>query len=118
MIHIVSDSSGCSHFTESSIEMTLTDFAPPAPPLQISAFQPASRWGLLALPVGWDGSQHPAPERQLIVCLSGRFEITVGDGQSRRFGPGDMVLMEDTHGQGHVTRVVGSDEVQCLCVQL
>jgi quercetin dioxygenase-like cupin family protein len=73
---------------------------------------------LLRLPIGWDGSWHPTPVRQLIVCLAGQFEMTVGDGRSRRFGPGEMILLEDTHGQGHVTKVVGSRDVECLSVQL
>jgi hypothetical protein len=50
--------------------------------------------------------------------MSGQFEITVGDGQSRRFGPGEMVMLEDTRGKGHVTKVIGSQEAECLAVQL
>ena len=118
VIHIVVDVEGRSRFAETVVQMEVKEFAPPAAPLRMSALHSASRWGMLMLPVGWDGRQHPAPARQLIVCLAGQFEITAGDGQSRRFGPGEMVLMEDTHGQGHITRVVGSHEVRCLCVQL
>ena len=118
MIHVFSDASGCTHFKQTEVKTELKDFAPPAAPLRVSEFQPARRWGLLVLPVGWDSSWHPTPVRQLIVCLSGQFEMTVGDGLSRRFGPGDMVLLEDTHGQGHVTKVIGSQEAECLAVQL
>ncbi len=118
VIRIVVNAEGRSHFVETDLVMKLKDFAPPAAPLGVSDFQPASQWGLLYLPIGWDGSWHPTPAGQLIVCLSGQFEITVGDGQSRRFGPGEMVLLEDTEGQGHVTKVVGSREVRCLSVQL
>ena len=118
MIHVFSDASGRSHFKQTEVKTVLKDFAPPAAPLQVSEFQPARRWGLLVLPVGWDGNWHPTPVRQLIVCLSGQFEVTVGDGQSRRFGPGESVLLEDTEGQGHVTKVIGSSEVKCLSVQL
>ena len=117
MIHVISDSDGCSHFAESTVAYTQKDFAPPAAPMQVSEFQTARRWGFLRLPVGWDGSWHPTPVRQLIVCLAGQFEMTVGDGQSRRFGPGEMVLLEDIRGQGHVTKVIGSREVECLSLQ-
>jgi len=81
-------------------------------------FERAAKWALLSLPVGWDGSWDPTPLSQLIVCLSGQFEMAVGNGRSRRFGPGNMVLLEDTEWQGHVKEVVGSREVRCLSVQL
>ena len=118
IVRIVSNAEGRSQFEETVIELKQKDFAPPAAPLGVSDFQPASRWGLLRLPVGWDGSWHPTPVRQLIVCLAGKFEMTAGDGQSRRFGPGEMVLLEDTRGRGHVTKVIGSKKVECLSVQL
>jgi uncharacterized cupin superfamily protein len=35
--------------------------------------------------------------------VEGRFRITVGDGSSREFGPGDLLLLEDTWGDGHIT---------------
>ena len=50
---------------------------------------------------------HNAPRRQFVITLAGEGEIIVGDGTSRRFGPGDIMLAEDTTGQGHITRAVG-----------
>jgi hypothetical protein len=52
---------------------------------------------------------HPAPRRQYVITLSGEAEIEIGDGTVRRFGPGDVMLAEDTTGRGHVTRVVGDE---------
>jgi len=49
---------------------------------------------------------HPAPRRQFVVTLSGIGEIECGDGSRRRFGPGDILLAEDTTGQGHITREI------------
>jgi hypothetical protein len=37
----------------------------------------------------------------------GRWEIGIGDGTTRRFGPGDVVLADDLTGQGHTTRSLG-----------
>ncbi len=51
---------------------------------------------------------HPAPRRQWVITLSGQIEIGLGDGSTGRYGPGDARLVEDTTGQGHTTRVVGS----------
>jgi hypothetical protein len=40
--------------------------------------------------------------------LSGETEIEIGDGTKRRFGPGDILLADDTSGQGHISRDVGA----------
>ena len=34
--------------------------------------------------------------------------ITAGDGEVREIGIGQVLLVEDTQGQGHVSKVVGS----------
>ena len=49
---------------------------------------------------------HPAPRRQFVVTLEGHVQIEVGDGSKRTFGPGDIMLAEDTHGQGHISRAI------------
>ena len=51
---------------------------------------------------------HPAPRRQFVITISGEVEIGLGDGTVHRFGPGHVNLAEDLTGQGHTTRVVGS----------
>jgi quercetin dioxygenase-like cupin family protein len=58
---------------------------------------------------------HPAPARQLMIGLRGTVEITAGH-ETRRFGPGDVLLMEDTTGAGHQTQVAKGGAV--LFVQL
>ena len=54
---------------------------------------------------------HPAPRRQYVIIVSGQLEIGLGDGTTRRFGPGAARLVEDTTGQGHTTRVVSDEAV-------
>jgi hypothetical protein len=53
-----------------------------------------------------DGSDefHTPPQRQFVITLVGAVEIKVGDGTSRVFGPGDILLAEDTTGEGHSSR--------------
>ena len=34
-------------------------------------------------------------------------DVEVSDGEVRRFSPGSVVLVEDSHGTGHVARPVG-----------
>ena len=53
------------------------------------------------------GDWHTAPRRQYIFILAGQMEIGIGDGSTRRFGPGDVVLADDLTGRGHTTRSVG-----------
>jgi quercetin dioxygenase-like cupin family protein len=57
---------------------------------------------------------HPAPRRQYVILISGELEIGFGDGTVRRFGPGDARLVEDTTGQGHTTRFVGSPVITAV----
>jgi uncharacterized cupin superfamily protein len=49
---------------------------------------------------------HNPPHRQLVIVLEGELEIQVGDGSTRRFGAGDVVLADDTTGRGHISRAV------------
>jgi hypothetical protein len=51
---------------------------------------------------------HNAPRRQYVITLEGEVEIGLGDGTTRRFGPGHVTLAEDLTGKGHTTRVVGN----------
>ncbi|MGA7265670.1 MAG: cupin domain-containing protein [Stellaceae bacterium] len=48
---------------------------------------------------------HPAPCRQYVIILSGNSEVTASDGERRVFTAGDVVLVEDTTGKGHTTRL-------------
>jgi hypothetical protein len=55
---------------------------------------------------------HPAPRRQLVVTLAGESEIELEGGRTLRFGPGHILLAEDTTGQGHKSRAVpGTDRI-------
>jgi hypothetical protein len=49
---------------------------------------------------GW----HIPPGRLLAVWLDGIVEFKTSDGQVRRVSAGSSVLVEDTHGKGHISR--------------
>ena len=49
---------------------------------------------------------HPAPRRQFILCMAGVVEIELGNGEKRRFGPGDVYLADDLTGEGHIHREI------------
>ena len=112
------DASGESHLEEAAVDLALADYAPPAPQLFVSAAGPATAFGYLAAPPGWDGGWHPSPRRQLFILLRGILEGEVSDGGSVRLEPGDMILLEDVSGKGHASRVVGDEMVEALVVVL
>lgn len=116
-VRLYADADGESHFSDEEMELRPTNFAPPAPPLNLSAFIPAKQIALLVTPAGWFGDWHPAPRRQFLMRLVGEVEIRASDGEVRRFGPGSIYLVEDTTGKGHTTRTIGGDSTAAV-VQL
>jgi len=117
-VRIFSDASGESHFAEDQIEFDLADYAPPAAPISISDVKSADGVVFLSSPPGWQGDFHPAPRRQFIFMLAGELEVEVSDGETRRFGPGAVILAEDTAGRGHVSRVVGDTRSYVVAVPI
>jgi quercetin dioxygenase-like cupin family protein len=107
---IYTDGDGETHFGEFVVDLAMADFAPPAPPMHLSDGRPASGLRFIGAPAGWDSEPHPAPRCQYIVMLSGTCEAGTSDGDVRRFQPGQVVLLEDTHGKGHRTRIVGDED--------
>ena len=101
-----------SHFETITLDLPRVDAAPPAQPF-FAKVNPTSRMVFAAFDAGW-GSQdlrdrkfHPAPNAQFVIYLQGVMSITVTDGETRRFGPGDVLRVEDTSPcKGHVS-VVG-----------
>jgi hypothetical protein len=117
-VRIYADQSGDSHFEDVEVAMSLTNFAPPAPPVDVSPLMSSTAVGFLAIPTGWYGPPHPAPRRQFLFLLRGELEGVVSDGEVRHFAPGSVGLLEDTWGKGHSTRVVGTDSALLAVVQL
>lgn len=108
-LRIYADEDGESHFEDVDLAYHETDFVPPAPPVSTSSFRPASQFGFAIVPPGWHGDWHPAPSRELVIYLSGEGEIETSNGEVRALAPGTVLLAEDTHGKGHVSR--GSGDV-------
>ena len=49
--------------------------------------------------------------RLLFTVLRGAYLVTTSDGTSRTFGPGDVLLVEDTTGRGHSSRSLADDSI-------
>ena len=61
---------------------------------------------------------HTAPRRQLVVNLEGEVEIEIGDGTRRILHAGEILLAEDTTGQGHISRAVAGKPRKSLFIIL
>ncbi len=115
-LRIYSDSDGCSHFEVKNVGLESKDYAPPAPPLNTSTLESADNSVFLELPVGWYGGWHPTPVRQWLILMSGECEFEVGDGDRSIRKAGDVVLLDDTSGKGHQTKVLGNVAVRIAAI--
>ena len=61
---------------------------------------------------------HTAPRRQYVITLAGESEVEIGDGTKIRLHPGHILLAEDTAGQGHISRAVGTEDRISICLPL
>ena len=117
-VRLYEDSNGESHFEEIEAELAPTDFAPPAPPINISRALPTRRIIFLSAPTGWIGDWHPSPVKQYMFVVSGELEMEASDGEVRNFRAGDVGLAEDTEGKGHISRAIGDEDFSAVIVQL
>lgn len=49
---------------------------------------------------------HNAPQPQYVVYLRGEVEVEASGGERKRFYPGDVLLVTDMKGKGHITRTI------------
>ena len=100
------DGSGGSRLTDVTVEQHYANVVDGEGPLYVSAPLPATSVIFVEIPEERESDWHNAPERQFVVVLSGVIESETTDGQTRRFGPGDMTLAADVDGKGHTGRVI------------
>ena len=115
-LRIYADADGCSHFEMRQVKLAKTDYAPPAPALFTSLPGAADKWVFLELPADWYGDWHPTPVRQWLILMSGECEFEAGDTEKRIARAGDVVMLDDRHGPGHQTRVIGASAVPIAAI--
>ena len=103
---LYSDATGESHFEDVTVDLTSTDLVSSAPPVDISEPTPAAEFAFMNTPAGWSSDWHPSTARNFFVVLGGEWEVTASDGETQRFATGDALLVEDTTGKGHSSRVI------------
>jgi quercetin dioxygenase-like cupin family protein len=99
LLHLYTDDNGDTHFGTTEFVLTVQDFAPPAAPFNASDGQPASRFVIIKLPVGWVGEPHTSPKPQVLFCLSGSLKVTCSTGQAMVIEAGMGLVMSDVTGR-------------------
>jgi hypothetical protein len=99
--NIYADAAGESHFRDIEVEWA-QDLAGG----KLSRRQPATGVIFRRTAGDYDLDWHPAPRRQYIVNLDAGVQITASDGESRVIGAGEVILVEDTTGKGHLSKAV------------
>ena len=87
-------------------------------PMLTTAAHAASSAVFRCAPAGLFLERHPAPRRQFLVTLSGSWEIEASNGVKRVFKSGDVMLADDTSGEGHTSRVLGGEPHVFMTVPL
>ena len=105
-MRLFADDDGESHFEEVEIEFAGTEYTSSAPPLGLSSMSSAAQFGFMSVPADWESDWHPSSARNFFVVINGEWEVTASDGETRHFGPQSLLLVEDTTGKGHKSRVV------------
>ncbi len=117
---LFSDRNGSPRIEDLSVELFPGFAVPPAEPLHTAPFlmpEGATFW-VGALPDWSGGAPHPAPRRMIFVTVSGEYEVITAEKAVRRFPAGSVLLVEDTTGTGHSSRITSPDPCVILAVGL
>lgn len=101
LIRLYSGSDGQSHFEEISMQLTDSEYGKITNPTAVTHII----FGEIdEREIGW----HNPPCSQYVIMLKGAMEIEIGNGSKKIFHEGDILLAEDTTGQGHITRAASA----------
>jgi hypothetical protein len=109
--NLFADASGESHFRDIEVEWVEETHAG-----KLSRRLPATGIIFRQVPPTYDLDWHPAPRRQYIINLDAGVQITASDGESRVIGAGEVILVEDTKGKGHLSKAVSQQIRHCIFV--
>jgi len=107
------DDGGESHFQD--VEVRLDEATRAG---RLSARVPVTGLIFREVQPDYDLDWHPAPRRQYIVNLDAGVQITASDGEMRQIGAGEILLVEDTWGKGHLSKALDGKLRHCLFITL
>ena len=99
--NIYADANGETHFRDIEVEWVEDGMAG-----KLSRRLPATGIIFRETKPDYDLDWHPAPRRQYIINLDGGVQITASDGEKRVIGAGEVLLVEDVTGKGHLSKAV------------
>jgi hypothetical protein len=105
------DDKGETHFRDIDIEWVES-----GPGGKLSKRLPATGIIFREVQPDYDLDWHPAPRRQYIINLDAGVKITASDGEARIIGAGEVILVEDIKGKGHLSQAVGGKIRNCIFV--
>ena len=111
--NLYADANGESHWRDVEVE-----YGPLQRGSRVSEKLPVAGIIFREVPPDYDLDWHPAPRRQYIINLDAGVEITASDGESRRIGAGEVLLVEDTWGKGHRSRALEGKLRHCIFVTI
>ena len=100
--NLYADEAGESHFRDIEVE-----WLEHRRTSKLSARLPAAGIIFRQSPADYELDWHTAPRRQYIINLDAGVQITASDGEVRRIGAGEVILVEDIAGKGHLSRALG-----------
>ena len=104
---------GQSHFRDLEV-----DWVSESPGGKLSERLPATGIIFRQVAASYDLDWHPAPRRQYIINLDAGVQITASDGEARIIAAGEVILVEDTSGKGHLSKAVDAEIRHCIFVPI
>jgi hypothetical protein len=102
--NLYEDANGESHFRDVEV-----DWVEETRSGKLSKRLPATGIMFRETTTDYENSWHRAPRRQYVISLADGISITASDGETRHIGAGEIVLVEDTTGKGHITKSSGDN---------
>jgi len=99
---LFADASGETHFR--TLEIELAEIGPDG---ATSKLFPAKGIIFRTTPGDWFFNWHRATRKQYVVNLDASHQVTASDGETRIIGAGEIYLVEDLYGKGHLSRGLG-----------
>ncbi|HJM92367.1 MAG: hypothetical protein QGG19_00050 [Alphaproteobacteria bacterium] len=111
--NLYEDEDGQSHFRDIEVEWVEEGRGG-----KLSERMPATGIIFRQVPPTYELDWHSAPRRQYIINLDAGVEITASDGEARNIGAGEVILVEDISGKGHLSKAIDGQLRHCIFVPI
>jgi hypothetical protein len=109
--NLYEDEDGQSHFRDIEVEWTSEGRGG-----KLSDRLPATGIIFRQVQPDYELDWHSAPRRQYIINLDAGVQITASDGEARTIGAGEVILVEDVSGKGHLSKAVDEKIRHCIFI--